>query len=208
MDLKKIARIIKANPSIKKLVHRMIIPKNQARPRLWVKWFINPFIHKKGRNTLIRRRTRMDVLPFEVFRIGNDSTIEDFCTVNNGVGPVVIGDRTRIGLGSVLIGPVTIGNDVRLAQNVVMSGLNHSYQDVNLPISRQPVTTKPIAIMDETWVGANVFVAAGVTIGKHCVVAGGSVVTKDIPDYSVAAGNPARIIRKYNPASGEWERTN
>jgi acetyltransferase-like isoleucine patch superfamily enzyme len=208
MDLKKIARIIKANPSLKKLVHRMIIPKNQARPRLWVKWFINPFAHKKGRNTLIRRRTRMDVLPFEVFRIGNDSTIEDFCTVNNGVGPVVIGDRTRIGLGSVLIGPVTIGSDVRLAQNVVMSGLNHSYQDVNLPISRQPVTTKPIVIMDETWVGANVFVAAGVTIGKHCVVAGGSVVTKDIPDYSVAAGNPARIIRKYNPASGVWERTN
>lgn len=208
MDLKKIARIIKANPSIKKLVHRMIIPKNQARPRLWVKWFINPFVHKKGRNTLIRRRTRMDVLPFEVFRIGNDSTIEDFCTVNNGVGPVVIGDRTRIGLGSVLIGPVAIGNDIRLAQNVVMSGLNHSYQDVNLPISMQPVTTKPIVIMDETWVGANVFVAAGVTIGKHCVVAGGSVVTKDIPDYSVAAGNPARIIRKYNPASGEWERTN
>jgi acetyltransferase-like isoleucine patch superfamily enzyme len=207
MDLKKIARIIKANPSLKKLVHRMIIPKNQARPRLWVKWFINPFVHKKGRNTLIRRRTRMDVLPFEVFRIGNDSTIEDFCTVNNGVGPVVIGDRTRIGLGSVLIGPVTIGNDIRLAQNVVMSGLNHSYQDVNLPISMQPVATKPIVIMDETWVGANVFVAAGVTIGKHCVVAGGSVVTKDIPDYSVAAGNPARIIRKYNPDSGVWERT-
>jgi acetyltransferase-like isoleucine patch superfamily enzyme len=208
MILKKIATIIKTNPALKKMVHWMIIPKNQARPRLWVKWFINPFVHKKGKNTLIRRRTRMDVLPFEEFRIGSDSTIEDFCTVNNGVGPVVIGDRTRIGLGSVLIGPVTIGNDVRLAQNVVMSGLNHSYQDVNLPISRQPVTTKPISIMDETWIGANVFVAAGVTVGKHCVVAGGSVVTKDIPDYSVAAGNPARIIRKYNPAIGEWERTN
>jgi acetyltransferase-like isoleucine patch superfamily enzyme len=208
MILKNIATIIKTNPALKKMVHWMIIPKNQARPRLWVKWFINPFVHKKGRNTLIRRRTRMDVLPFEVFQIGSNSTIEDFCTVNNGVGPVVIGNHTRIGLGSVLIGPLTIGNDVRLAQNVVMSGLNHSYQDINLPISRQPVTTKPIAIMDETWVGANVFVAAGVTIGKHCVVAGGSVVTKDIPDYSVAAGNPARIIRKYNPANGEWERTN
>lgn len=201
-----LAEKIKNNPALKKLALWALMPTNQARPRTWVKWFINPFRHHKGKRSLIRRRTRMDVLPFNPFFLGDDSTIEDFCTVNNGVGPVKIGHRTRIGLGSVLIGPVEIGNDIRLAQNVVMSGLNHSYEDITKPISQQPVTTKPILVKDETWIGANVFVAAGVTIGKHCVVAGGSVVTKDVPDYSVVVGNPGRIIKKYNPGTHSWEK--
>lgn len=197
---------LKTNPKLKRLAIWALMPVNQARPRLWVKWFINPFVHQKGKRTLVRRRTRMDVLPFNKFTLGSDSTIEDFCTVNNGVGDVFIGDRTRIGIGSVLIGPVKIGNDVRLAQNVVMSGLNHGYEDISVPIHKQPVTTKPIVITDETWIGANVFISAGVTIGKHCVVAGGSVVTKDVPDYTIVGGNPAKIIKRYNFESKAWER--
>jgi acetyltransferase-like isoleucine patch superfamily enzyme len=182
------------------------MPKNQARPRLWVKLFLNPFKHHKGKGSVIRRRTRMDVLPFNLFSMGANSTIEDFATVNNGVGPVVIGDRTRIGLGCVLIGPVTVGNDVMFAQNVVVSGLNHGYQDINTPPSLQPVETKPISIGDEVWIGANVVITAGVTIGKHAVVAAGSVVTKDVPDFSIAAGNPARILKQYNSETMQWER--
>lgn len=197
---------IKSNPKLKKLVLWLLMPARQARPRCWVKLFVNPFVHHKGKRSLIRKRTRMDVLPFSPFFLGDDSTIEDFCTVNNGVGPVYIGHRTRIGLGSVLIGPIEIQNDVRIAQNVVLSGLNHSYEDISKPISQQAVTTKPITIRDETWIGANVFVSAGVTIGKHCVVAGGSVVTKDVPDYCIVVGNPARIIKKYNAETGNWER--
>ena len=199
---------IKSNPKLKQLTLWLLMPKNQARPRLWVKWFVNPFMHHKGKRSLICRRTRMDVLPFSPFFLGDDSTIEDFCTVNNGVGAVYIGHRTRIGLGSVIIGPVEIKNDVRIAQNVVMSGLNHRYEDISKPISQQGVTTKPITIRDETWIGANVFISAGITIGKHCVVAGGSVVTKDVPDYSIVVGNPARVIKSYQAETGTWERTN
>jgi acetyltransferase-like isoleucine patch superfamily enzyme len=196
---------IKSNESLKKLSLWLLFPRNQARPRLWVKWFINPFKHHKGKNTLIRRRTRMDVVPFKLFSIGNNSTIEDFCTVNNGVGTVIIGNKTRIGLGCTLIGPVTIGNDVRLAQNVVLSGLNHNYKDISLPISEQGVTTSPIVVMDETWIGSNSVILPGVTIGKHCVIAAGSVVTKSIPDYCIAAGNPARILKQYNFETKTWE---
>ena len=148
----------------------------------------------------------MDVFPYNKFTLGKDSTIEDFSTVNNGVGEVFIGDRTRIGLGNTLIGPVKIGNDVRLAQNVVMSGLNHDYEDVSLPISQQGVNTAPIVIEDETWIGSNAMVVAGVTVGKHCVIAGGSVVTKNVPAYSVVAGNPARVLKQYNKESKTWER--
>nr|WP_297911347.1 acyltransferase [uncultured Allomuricauda sp.] len=199
---------MKGNQKIKAFAYRLIVPKNQARPRLWVKWFINPFYHKKGKGATICRRTRMDVLPWNAFELGAESTIEDFATVNNGVGAVKIGDRTRVGLGNTLIGPVTIGNDVRLAQNIVLSGLNHNYEDVSKPIHAQGVSTAPIVVEEETWIGANTVVVAGVTIGKHSIVAGGSVVTKNVPPYSVVVGNPARVVKTYNPESGEWEKVN
>ena len=199
---------IKANPKLKQLVLNAMMPKNQSRPRLWVKWFLNPFKHKKGKNARICRHTRMDVMPFNNFVLGADSTIEDFCTINNGVGDVLIGQRCRIGMSNVIIGPVTIGNDVILAQNIVMSGLNHGYEDITLPPHNQPVTKKKIILEDEVWIGANSVVLAGVTIGKHAVVAAGSVVTKSIPPYSVVVGNPAKVIKQYNPQTRIWERVN
>jgi len=198
---------IKRNPRLKQLVLNAMMPKNQARPRLWVKLFLNPFKHTKGKNARICRNSRIDVMPFNNFVLGDNSTIEDFCTINNGVGDVLIGQRSRIGMGNVLIGPVTIGNDVILAQNIVMSGLNHGYEDITLPPHDQPVTKKLITLEDEVWVGANAVIVAGITIGKHAVIAAGSVVTKDVPPYSVAAGNPAKIIKKYNSETECWERT-
>lgn len=197
---------IKSNPNLKKFVHWSLIPKHQARPRLWVKWFVNPFFHKKGKGTTICKRTRIDVLPFQIFNLGDYSTVEDFATINNGVGAVNIGNNSRIGIGNVIIGPVTIGNNVILAQNIVISGLNHNYTDVETPIYLQGETVAIITIEDDCWIGANVVITAGVTIGKHCVVAGGAVVTKDIPPFSVAVGNPARVVKKYNFETKDWEK--
>jgi len=197
---------IKSNERLKKLVHWSILIPKQTRPRLWIKWFVNPFYHKKGKGACVRRRTRMDVVPWNKFELGKYSTVEDFSAVNNGVGPVIIGDRTKIGLSNTIIGPVTIGNDIRLAQNITLSGLNHNYTDVDLPIHVQGVSTAPIVIEDETWIGANVVVLAGVIIGKHSIVAAGSVVTKDVPAYSVAVGNPARVLKKYNSETKNWEK--
>lgn len=197
---------IKSNEQLKKLVHWSILIPKQTRPRLWIKWFVNPFYHKKGKGARIRPRTRMDVVPWNKFELGEDSTIEDFSAINNGVGPVIIGNRTKIGLSNTIIGPVTIGNDIRLAQNITLSGLNHNYEDVSLPIHVQGVSTAPITIGDGTWIGANVVVLAGVSIGKNCVIAAGSVVTKNIPDYSVALGNPARVLKKYNHETLKWEK--
>jgi acetyltransferase-like isoleucine patch superfamily enzyme len=197
---------IKSNEGLKKLVHWSILIPKQTRPRLWIKWFVNPFYHKKGKGAIVRPRTRMDVVPWNKFELGEDSTIEDFSAINNGVGDVIIGDRTKIGLSNTIIGPVTIGNDIRLAQNITLSGLNHNYEDVNMPIHVQGVSTSPIVIEDETWIGANVVVLAGVTIGRHCIVAAGSVVTKNIPPYSVAVGNPARVLKQYDLETKSWER--
>lgn len=197
---------IKSNESLKNLVHWSILIPKQTRPRLWIKLFINPFYHKKGKGAIVRPRTRMDVVPWNKFELGEDSTIEDFSAINNGVGAVIIGNRTKIGLSNTVIGPVRIGNDIRLAQNITLSGLNHNYEDVSLPIHVQGVSTSPIIIEDGTWIGANVVVLAGVTIGKNCVIAAGSIVTKNIPSYSVAVGNPARVLKKYNHDSKTWEK--
>jgi acetyltransferase-like isoleucine patch superfamily enzyme len=198
---------IKSNPRLKKFIHWMLIPTNQARPRLWVRLFLNPFYHQKGKGVIIRRWVRMDVLPFNPFSIGDNSAIEDFSTINNGVGEVQIGSNSLIGLGNVIIGPVKIGNNVILAQHIVASGLNHNYTDINKPIHAQGVTVAPIIIEDDCWIGANTVVTAGVTIGRHSVVAAGAVVTKSIPPYSVAVGNPARVIKRFDETQNKWVRT-
>ena len=197
---------IKSNPKLKKFVHWLLIPRGQSKPRLWVRFFVNPFIHKRGKNTVIRYNTRMDLFPFKNFSVGSNCIIEDFATINNGVGDVEIGNNTGIGLSNVIIGPVKMGNYVMLAQNIVVSGLNHGYEDVTMPPRVQKVVTKQITINDNVWIGANCVVTAGVTIGKHAVIGAGSVITKDIPEYSVAVGNPARVIKKYNFKTSSWEK--
>lgn len=197
---------IKSNPALKQFALRLMIPKNEHRPRLWVRLFLNPFKHKRGRGSIIRWRTRMDVFPFNPFVLGSKSVIEDFVTINNGVGGVLIGDRTIIGMGNTVIGPVKVGNDVMFAQNIVVSGMNHGYEDINLPPSRQKDICKQITIEDEVWIGANSVVTAGVTIGKHSIIGAGSVVTKNIPPFCIAVGNPAKVIKAYNSNTKRWEK--
>jgi acetyltransferase-like isoleucine patch superfamily enzyme len=197
---------IKSKPGLKKILHWLIIPSGQARPRLWVRWFVNPFVHQKGKGTIIRFNTRMDLFPFNKFTIGSNSIIEDYATINNGVGDVYIGNHVGVGLSNVIIGPVKLGDYVMLAQNIVISGLNHGYEDVSVPPRLQKVVTKQITIEDNVWIGANSVITAGITIGKHAVVGAGSVITKDIPAFSVAVGNPARVIKKYNFETGSWQK--
>ncbi|HEY0176321.1 MAG TPA: acyltransferase [Pedobacter sp.] len=167
---------------------------------------MNPFFHKKGKHAIIRNRTRLDVFPYNQFNLGLKSVIEDFSTINNGVGHVNIGNHTIIGLGNVVIGPVKIGNDVMMAQNIVVSGLNHGYEDVNVSPRLQKESCKLIIICDDVWIGANSTITAGVTLGKHCIIGAGSVVTKDVPAFSVAVGNPAKVIKSYNKATKQWEK--
>lgn len=197
---------IKENPTLKKISLALLIPSNEHRPRLWVRLFLNPFKHKRGKGSIVRWKTRMDLLPFNQFVLGEKSIIEDFATVNNGVGDVYIGKQTIIGMGCVVIGPVSIGDNVMFAQNIVVSGLNHGYEDVNIPPAFQKVNVKQITIADDVWIGANCVITAGVNIGKHSVIGGGSVVTKDVPAYSIAVGNPAKLIKSYNRETQSWEK--
>jgi acetyltransferase-like isoleucine patch superfamily enzyme len=122
--------------------------------------------------------------------------VESFACINNAVGDVFIGDYTRVGLHNTIIGPVTIGNHVNLAQGITVTALNHNFENPDSRIDEQGVSTKPVTIGNDIWIGANAVILPGVTIGDHSVVAAGAVVTKDAPPHSLVAGVPAKIIKK------------
>lgn len=205
MNTGKIKQMLEVNAALKRHIHRMLINPRKTTPRLWVRLFVNPFFNVRGRGAAVRRSARLNVTPINRFALGARSRIEGRCTVDNAVGDVVIGSDTRIGIGNTLIGPVTVGNKVITAQNVVLSGLNHNYLDPQTPIRDQGVTTGAITISDDVWIGANSVIAAGVSIGRHTVVAAGSVVTHSIPGNCVCAGVPAHVIKYYDPAEGIWK---
>ena len=137
---------IRNNPRLKQFVIGLISPHKHPRPRLWVRWFVNPFVHKKGRGALIRRHARLDVFPWRRFEVGRDALIEDYAVVNNGAGDVVIGDQARIGIGSVIIGPVRLGDRAGLGQHVFISGFNHGYADGTRDSNAQELVRKEVTI--------------------------------------------------------------
>ena len=92
-------------------------------------------------------------------------------------------------------GGIEIGNDVSIAHGVTLMTQNHSYEDRSIPIKDQPVISEPIIIEDNVWIAAKVCILGGVHIGKGSVIGAASVVTRDIPPYSIAVGNPARVIK-------------
>ncbi len=102
---------------------------------------------------------------------------------------------------------VTLAPDVMLAERCFLADNNHGYRDPDRSIRAQPLETPGELFVGEgSWLGANVVVAGRVTIGKHCTIGANSVVLDDIPDYSVAAGNPARVLKRYDPDAREWVR--
>jgi acetyltransferase-like isoleucine patch superfamily enzyme len=102
---------------------------------------------------------------------------------------------------------IELGEDVMVASNVFISDHEHLYQDVKRPIVAQELTTDGrVVIGAGSHIGENVCIFRNVTIGEHCVIGAGAVVTRDVPAFSVAVGSPARVVRQFDAASGEWRR--
>lgn len=194
MDKERIRNSLKTNPRLKRIIEWIIMNGVETRPRWYVR-MLAPLYQHRGRHSVIHRSVRMDTPPYHHFSLGERSIIESFCCINNAVGDVLIGNRTRIGLHCTVIGPVAIGSRVNLAQGVVVTALNHNFADSDRPIDEQGITTRQVVIEDDVWIGANAVILPGVTVGRHSVVAAGAVVSKDVPPHSLVAGVPA-VVKK------------
>ena len=194
-DKEQLREGLKGNPRLKRWIDYLIMNQRDARPRWYIR-MLAPLYQHRGRHSKIYSSVRLDTPPYRRFWLGRSSVIESFCCINNAVGDVVIGDHTRIGIHCTVIGPVCIGSHVNLAQGITVTALNHNFNNNEQRIDEQGINTSPIVIGDDVWIGANAVILPGVTIGRHCVVAAGAVVTKDVPDYTVVAGVPAKVIKE------------
>lgn len=201
----KLLEYIYANKALKRAVHTLLMDPVRTRPRWYVRMMQFLYV-RRGRGSIIYRSVRRDLVPFRKCIIGSYSVIESFSVLNNAVGDISIGDNTRVGIGNVLIGPLSIGAKVNIGQHVLISGLDHVYEDVEIPIADQGVAVNPVAIADDVWIGGNAAILPGVSIGVHAVVAAGAVVTRDVPPYTVVAGNPARIVKQWDARQKVWRR--
>ena len=195
MNNEEIRGKFKDSPKLKRLVDWLIMNQVQTRPRWYVR-LLAPLYQHRGRHSKIYRSVRMDTPPYRKFSLGDYSVIESYSCINNAVGDVIVGDHTRVGLHNTIIGPVTIGSHVNLAQGITVTALNHNFADKDRKIDEQGVSTSPVIIGDDIWIGANAVILPGVTIGDHSVVAAGAVVTKDVPPHTLVAGVPAKIIKE------------
>ena len=194
------------HPKLKSFLHYLLVHPYTSRPRWWARTFIFPFVIKRGKGSIIRRKARLDIIPSKKITLGKKSVIEDYTIINNGMGDIFIGDYTHVTSRVKLVGPVTLGNYVTIGSGAQITGLTHNYLDVTRPIAKQGVTPNRTVVEDDVWIGGNSCINQGITIGTHSIIASGSVVTKNVPPYSVVGGNPARILRQYDFEKQEWTK--
>lgn len=129
--------------------------------------------------------------------------IFDYCGKNVDIGKrikfskgIFLGNNSGIGDDCYFQGKVIIGDDVMIAPKVAFIADIHNYESKEIPMNKQGVRFSEITIGNDVWIGYGVIILAGVHIGNGVIVGAGSVVTKDIEDYSVVGGAPARILKK------------
>lgn len=175
----------------------------------WV-GFISPRVYilfarniKVGKSIFLGEGVKINALCQKGIEVGDNVTIKAGTTIDcSGVltkigDGISIGDRVGISENCYIQvrGFVRIDSDVIIGPSAKIFSENHKFEDPELAIRLQGVQRKGVKISNGAWIGSNAIILDGVTIGAKSVVAAGSIVTKDVPDYCVVAGNPAKIIR-------------
>ncbi len=113
------------------------------------------------------------------------------------MGPLLkIGDNSGVGINCEIYGPVTIGKNVMMGPEVVIYTSGHKHNRTDIPMIEQGAETeREVNIGDDVWIGRRAIILPGVKIGNGCIIGAGAIVTKDIPDYSVAVGVPAKVVK-------------
>lgn len=182
-----------------------------------IMWFINKNIYGEfGRFSLLDK-------PLMIYNkknifIGNNVSIRPNARIepiekwgSDTYEPqIIIGDFTSIEQNC----HITCANKVIIEDHVTIAGysmitdIDHEYKDIEKGILQQPILVKETIICKQTFIGMGARIMAGVRVGKHCIIGANAVVNTDIPDYSVAVGIPAKVIKRYNFNTSKWEKTN
>lgn len=154
-----------------------------------IKWILNYHAYHLIHNVRGRRIAKIgksNIHPTAILREGENITIGDNCLINH---------NCLIQAGKSEYGKVTIGNYVHTGVNVMMMAFNHGFYTREIPTKEQDYLDAPIVINDDVWIGAGSIILAGVTIGKGAIIAAGAVVNKDVPDYAIVGGVPAKVLK-------------
>mgnify|MGYP004475547405 FL=1 len=175
--------------------------------------FLNRGFGKIGNNSKVGKNSYFQNK--KNIRIGNNTTILDnarlqsYAHLTKNPGYIDTGSGCYIGFYfSALAGAnIIIEDNVLIASHVLISSENHSIDpESEIPYMDQPLQCAPVRIGNGTWIGEKCIILPGVQIGEKCVIGAGSIVTKSIPDFSIAVGNPAKVIKKYNFKTHKWEK--
>ncbi len=189
------SKVIKRRRGFREILRKL--PRYLARkvcPYLYsnfAKWL--PRSDQSGRNwcRVIRRMVCQPL--FE--QCGYNVNVEHGATINS-IGAISIGSHSGIGINAYVQGPLTIGDHVMMGPEVMIYTSNHAISRIDLPMSLQGhMPSRPVVIGDDVWIGARVIILPGVTIGKGAVLGAGAVVAKDVPDWAIVVGNPAKVIK-------------
>lgn len=157
-----------------------------------------------GKELIIEDYAEINARSTQKIILGNRVTIGKYAIIRPGNlyggepgEGLVVGDHSNIGPYCYIgcSGHISIGNNVMISPRVSIYAENHVFDHTDTPIKSQGVKKENVVIEDDCWIASNSILLAGVTIGKGSVVAAGSVVTQDVPPYSVVAGVPARVIK-------------
>lgn len=156
----------------------------------FLKWSVTSVAYTLLNNVRGRKLMKVgktsNVHPTVVIREGEYITIGEHCLINH---------NNLLQAGKSEYGNIKIGNYVHTGVNVAMIAFNHGFYTREEPIKEQDYMDAPIVINDDVWIGAGSIILSGVTIGKGAIIAAGAVVNKDVPEYSIVGGVPAKVLK-------------
>lgn len=179
--------------------------------KLW--WFLRllllkPFFKAVGKNSYLG--PTIATYGLKGVSIGNRVRIYPGARMetHNG-GEIMIGDNCSIGQNFHIISNETrldIGRNTTISSNVFITNTEHDYKKIGMHILEQPLLNGKTQIGENCFIGFGASIQAGTVLGNHCIVGTNAVVRGTYPDYSVIVGVPARVVRRYNEETGEWDK--
>lgn len=170
---------------LKKIIQRFLVPS-----------FVITIIYAMRYKCMVSPRAEVELSP--LLKIGKGTQISSFTKIKATDGPLTIGAQVTIGTNSFISADrmgVSIGDYTMFGPNVTVVGNNYRFDRLDIPMSRQEKTSEGIRIGSDVWVGAGAIILDGVTIGDGAIIGAGAVVTRDVGDYQIVAGVPARPVK-------------